>query len=164
MFRDIRSVQTLKPYRYWLLAIDFQNVTEPKNLLKIPFEVTHSSSLFVRHTKDYLYFGTHDGSSYAHSHNEWVIQGIALRSDKLFPAECRNQTEGQNSNDRLSKRIQLEDFAGYDIGRQVVFHIHDGWFYAITNCSAFEVVEVDWSSFYHCIRFRVDDPVLDELN
>ena len=129
-----------------------------------PVEVPYSSSLFVRHTKDYLYFGTHDGSSNKHSHNEWVIQGIALRSDKLFPAECRNQTEGQNSNDRLSKRIQLEDFAGYDIGRQVVFHIHDGWFYAITNCSAFEVVEVDWSSFYHCIRFRVDDPVLDELN
>ena len=135
----------------------------PKNLLT-PIEITYSSLLFVRHTKDYLYFGTHDGSSYTHSHNEWVVQGIALRSDKLFPEQRRSHDEGQSSNDRLCKPIQLKNFAGHDVGRQVAFHIHDGWFYAVTNCSTFEVVEVDWSSFYHCIRFRIDDPELNDWN
>lgn len=150
-------------YRYWLLAVDFEDAAEPKKILE-PVEVHFSSLLFVRHTRDYLYFGTHDGSSYTHSHNEWVVKGIALRSDKPFPVERRHQLEGQSTDGRECKPIQLKNFAGHDIGRQVAFQIHDGWFYAVTNCTSFELVEVDWTSFYHCIRFRVDDPVLSEEN
>ncbi|KAF2676173.1 hypothetical protein K458DRAFT_410650 [Lentithecium fluviatile CBS 122367] len=54
--------------------------------------------------------------------------------------------------------IQLHGFAGSELGATACFKIHDGFFYALTNCDAFGVIEVDYTSYYHCIRFPVDDP------
>jgi hypothetical protein len=38
-------------------------------------------------------------------------------------------------------------------GRDVV---HKDYFYALSNQTSFEGEEIDWTSFYHCIRFPLD--------
>src|SRR3712207_8711884 len=35
--------------------------------------------------------------------------------------------------------------------------IHDGYFYAVSNQSTHEVEEVDWTSFYYCIRIPLSN-------
>ncbi|KAJ9638813.1 hypothetical protein H2199_006673 [Coniosporium tulheliwenetii] len=56
----------------------------------------------------------------------------------------------------FSDFIQLDDFAGSDVGSTVAFEIHGGYFYALSNQTTFEAEEVDWTSFYHCVRFPLD--------
>ena len=62
----------------------------------------------------------------------------------------------------LTRRpVQLTDFAGSEVGATVCFKIHGDHFYAVTNQNSFEVEEVDWTSYYHVVRFAVDDPAPD---
>jgi hypothetical protein len=108
----------------------------------IPLE--SSSKLFVRHTSAFLYYGTHTGVA-SDGHHEWEVRGVSL--------------DGESFKTRQS--IQLVDFFGGDIGSTVAFEIHNGYFYAVSNQTSFDVEELDWTSFYHCIRFPLGDPYPD---
>jgi hypothetical protein len=102
-----------------------------------------SSKLFVRHTADYLYYGTHTGRG-SDGHHKWEIYGICLHDRVKMQAG--------------TKRLLLDNFHGSDIGSTVVFEIHNGYFYAISNQGTFEVEEIDYTSFYHVVRFPLDSP------
>ncbi|XPS78825.1 hypothetical protein M3J09_010829 [Ascochyta lentis] len=104
------------------------------------------SKLFVRHTSQYLYYGSHTGTSTNDGRRKWVIRGVALqRAFELSPKQGRP--------------LLLEDFHGNDIGSTVAFEIHDGFFYAVSNQGTYGVEEIDWTSFYNCLRFPLDNPV-----
>jgi hypothetical protein len=102
-----------------------------------------SYKLFARHTGSYLYYGTYTGMG-NHGHHEWEIQGVSL--DVEIPIEVDTHP------------LQLEEFFGTDIGSTIAFKIHDGYFYAVSNQGYFDVeaLELDWTSFYHCIRFPLN--------
>ena len=53
--------------------------------------------------------------------------------------------------------VQLQDFAGADIGTSVAFTIHDGHFYALSNQASHESEEVSWTSYYHYVKIAVED-------
>jgi hypothetical protein len=147
----------------WLMAVDI-SVTkgvnrEPEHMIQ-PKLLTSTSRLFARHTRDFLYYGTHSATG-GHGHKEWIIQGISMNSEKPFPAECRSQSTKPRANDE-SVKIQLYDFPGMDLGSTVVFKIHEDNFYALSNCSSFDVVEVDWTSFYHIRKFPLNKPPSSE--
>ena len=113
------------------------------------------SKLFVRHTAEYLYFGTHTGEG-SDGHRKWEINGcpISTMGDKQgchFPPI------------HLEANLLLDGFHGNDVGSTVAFEIHDGFFYAVSNQGTYEVEEVDWTSFYHCIRFPLDKPIDEAL-
>jgi hypothetical protein len=110
--------------------------------------LTSSSKLFVRHTAHYLYYGTHTGVG-ADEHHKWEIKGFSL-DDPDLALNC-------------AQPLLLEKFHGTDIGSTVAFEIFDGYFYAVSNQGTFEVEEVDWTSFYHCVRFPLENPVAAEL-
>ncbi|KAF2798289.1 hypothetical protein K505DRAFT_321996 [Melanomma pulvis-pyrius CBS 109.77] len=80
----------------------------------------------------------------SHSHHEWEIRGVSL--DEESPSLACPQP------------LQLEEFFGTDIGSTIAFQIHAGYFYAVSNQTSFDVEELDWTSFYHCIRFPLDQP------
>jgi hypothetical protein len=108
------------------------------------FPVTSASRLFVRHNSRYLYYGTHTGIG-DDGHHKWEISGISL--DEQFPLP------------ELERPLLFEDFHGTDIGSTVAFEIFDNHLYAVSNQGTFEVEELDWTSFYHCIQFPLDNPV-----
>ena len=137
-----------RPSDSWLLAISTKADTPDGHRLIASVELESSSRLFVRHTESFLYFGTHSGTG-THGHHEWRIQGISLDQKHAFPPD--------------TKPLQLEDFVGSDIGSTVAFEIHDGYFYALSNQTSFDVEEVDWTSFYHCVRFRLEQPFKNAL-
>jgi hypothetical protein len=116
--------------------------------------IDNSNRIFVRHTKEVLIFGRHTAHG-SRGHREWLIQAVSL-TDRHFQRYCRKAR--CNIYSMESDVIQLHDFPGSDVGSTVAFKIHDGYFYALSNCSAFDVVEVDWTSFYHCIKFPIDNP------
>ena len=111
--------------------------------------LTSSFKLFVRHTANYLYYGTHTGRG-DDGHRKWEIDGIPLNKTLGLPAR--------------EKPLLLDDFHGSDIGSTVAFEIHDNYFYAVSNQGTFEVEEIDYTSFYHVVRFPLDSPLPDNFD
>ncbi|KAH7380365.1 hypothetical protein DE146DRAFT_294335 [Phaeosphaeria sp. MPI-PUGE-AT-0046c] len=107
-------------------------------------QLTSNSKLFVRHNSRYLYYGTHTGIG-DDGHHKWEISGVSLDDQILLP--------------EAERPLLFEDFHGTDIGSTVAFEIFNDYFYAVSNQGTFEVEELDWTSFYHCIRFPLDNPV-----
>ncbi|KAK8139782.1 F-box protein [Apiospora sp. TS-2023a] len=123
----------------WLLILD----TEKQELVgSILLEST--IRLFVRNSGSYLYYGTH--SEYgADGFQKWVLRFFDL------------------SERHLSRRkFHLSNVVGYEIGSTVCFEIIDGYLYGLSNQTAFEVEEIDWTSYYYCFRFRLDEPEPDK--
>ncbi|KAK7928453.1 F-box protein [Apiospora marii] len=123
----------------WLLIFD----TEKQELIgSILLEST--IRLFVRNSGSYLYYGTH--SEYGpDGFQKWVLRFFDL------------------SERHLSRRkFHLSNVVGYEIGSTVCFEIIDGYLYGLSNQTAFEVEEIDWTSYYYCFRFRLDKPDPDE--
>jgi hypothetical protein len=119
------------------------NVTNERRLMKVVAPAS-TTRLFVRHTGRYLYYGTYSAMG-DHGHHEWEIESLSLDAKYPLPRDRRP--------------VQLSAFYGTDIGFNVAFEIHNGFFYAISNQTSFDVEELDWTSFYHCVRFPLDEPV-----
>ncbi|KAI4704284.1 hypothetical protein J4E81_001350 [Alternaria sp. BMP 2799] len=105
--------------------------------------LSECSKLFVRHNKHYLYYGTHTGIG-DDGHHKWEIEGISLHEDFRI-------TERE-------RPVLLDKFHGSDIGSTIAFEIHNNYFYAVSNQGTFEVEEIDYTSFYHVVRFPLDKP------
>ncbi|KAF2271482.1 uncharacterized protein EI97DRAFT_387770 [Westerdykella ornata] len=104
--------------------------------------IEDTSKLFVRHTSSVLYYGTHTGAGYS-GYREWELRGVSLDPGFRFSS---------------SVALPLEEFFGTDIGSTVVFEVHNKYFYALSNQTTQAVEEIDWTSFYHCIRFPINEP------
>ncbi|ATZ57101.1 hypothetical protein BCIN_14g02740 [Botrytis cinerea B05.10] len=119
----------------WLIAFSI----ETSEVLVVR-ELDSVERLFVRHDAQYLYYGTHSelGSD---NHKKWIIRGYNLTKREWF-----------------DQKVRLSDMVGSEIGSTVCFEFDNGYFYALSNQTSFEVEEIDWTSFYHCIRFPLASP------
>ncbi|PVI05276.1 hypothetical protein DM02DRAFT_610875 [Periconia macrospinosa] len=132
----IHYERKMRPSQSCIFAINTKK--DPGHEKRILGEITLASSykLFVRHTAEWLYYGTYSAMG-SNGHHEWEIRGVSLKN-------------GQKS------RLVLEGFFGTDLSSTVAFEVRDGFFYAVSNQTSFEVEEIDWTSFYHCIRFPLN--------
>ncbi|TVY91236.1 hypothetical protein LAWI1_G003701, partial [Lachnellula willkommii] len=103
-------------------------------------ELDSTEKIFVRHNREFLYFGTNSDLG-NDGHKKWVIRGYSFRGKEWF-----------------KQKIHLPDMVGNEIGSTICFEFHDEHFYALSNQTSFEVEEIDWTSFYHCIRFPLNSP------
>ncbi|KAB8072657.1 hypothetical protein BDV29DRAFT_192343 [Aspergillus leporis] len=116
----------------WLLAVDMRRKADcGRGRLRLRRQLESKQRLFVRHSQSYLYYGTHSGSSY-HGYQQWVVNCIQL-------------TTGKQMN---NKPVQLDGFAGSEIGQTVCFDMHQDHLYAVSTQTDFEEEEVDWTSYY----------------
>lgn len=111
-------------------------------------QLASDSRLFVRHNSRYLYYGTHTGIG-DDGHHKWEIDGVALYKEHPLP--------------KREHALLLDNFHGTDIGSTVAFEIHNDYFYAVSNQGTFEVEEIDYTSFYHWVRFPVDQPLSEAV-
>jgi hypothetical protein len=123
------------------------NITQNERVIR-EVELESGYKLFVRHTSNYLYYGTYTGIG-PHGHHEWEIFGVSLSTENPLPP--------------CTQPLQLEDFFGTDINSTIAFVIHDGYFYAVSNQTTFDAEELDWTSFYHCIRFSLAQPLKEAV-
>jgi hypothetical protein len=131
----------------WLLAIDLGvqdnkdgSCTRIKPLPRLQHRLCCTTKLFIRHNRSYLYYGTHSGLR-SDGHHEWLVTGFNLETGcPVAP-----------------KPFQLADFVGSDIGSTACFKIHESSLYAVSNQTSFEVEEVDWTSYYHCIKIPLGE-------
>ncbi|KAE8358474.1 hypothetical protein BDV27DRAFT_137677 [Aspergillus caelatus] len=126
------SVEIVERREAWLLAVDMRRKTEGgKGRLRLRRQLESKQRLFVRHNQSYLYYGTHSGAGY-HGYKQWIVN-------------CFELGTGKQTNE---KPVQLHDFAGNEIGQTVCFDVHQDHLYAVSTQTAFEMEEVDWTSFY----------------
>ncbi|KAH9900123.1 hypothetical protein F4778DRAFT_157458 [Xylariomycetidae sp. FL2044] len=121
---------------HWLLIFNARKQTV---LTEGPLEST--ARIFVRNNKHYLYYGTHSEEG-ADGFRKWVIRGLNMTTEKWF-----------------DQKMHLSNLVGYEIGITVCFEIIDDHFYGLSNQASFEIEEVDWTSYYYCFRFRLEEPV-----
>ncbi|EEH50066.1 uncharacterized protein PADG_06145 [Paracoccidioides brasiliensis Pb18] len=126
----------------WLIAIDVKpTCTRKQGRILLLKRLESTRRIFVRHNGSVLFYGTHSYFA-GHGHHEWVIHGWDL-------VNMRPLTE---------RPVQLENFVGSEIGTSICFEIHDDHFYAISTETGFEDEEIDWTSYYICIRFPTAKP------
>jgi hypothetical protein len=123
----------------WLIAFHL------KGVILAAQELESTDKIFVRHNKQYLYYGTHSEIG-TDGYKRWVISGYDFRTRKWF-----------------NQKIHLLDMVGSEIGSTICFEFYEGFFYALSNQTSFEVEEIDWTSFYHCVRFPLNSPCKDLL-
>ena len=124
----------------YLIAFETQN-----GKILLAYELPSTEKIFVRHNSDYLYYGTYSEEDF-HGHKKWVLRGYCFEREEWFP-----------------QRVFLGDLNGSELGSTICFEIHEGYFYALSNQTNYEVEEVDWTSFYHSIRFPICSPSKDLL-
>ncbi|KAF2851749.1 hypothetical protein T440DRAFT_393981 [Plenodomus tracheiphilus IPT5] len=132
----------------YIFAINTTAVPPNGRRVERAMQIASSSKLFVRHTSRYLYYGTHTGVG-DDGHHKWEIDGVSLNPNFPLPRRVRP--------------LLLEEFHGTDIGSTVAFEIHNDFFYAVSNQGTFEVEEIDYTSFYHTIRFPISDPQAEKI-
>ncbi|KAA8621683.1 hypothetical protein PtrV1_06184 [Pyrenophora tritici-repentis] len=120
--------------------------TDKRVIERIPLAAC--DRLLVRHNSRYLYYVTHTGRG-DDGERKWEIEGISL--DINFPLP------------RRERPLLLENFHGSDIGSTIAFEIHNNHFYAVSNQESSEVEEIDYTSFYHVVRFPLNSPLPDEV-
>ncbi|KAF9738927.1 hypothetical protein PMIN06_003582 [Paraphaeosphaeria minitans] len=120
-------------------------VSDQERLIK-KIQLEASYKLFARHTSCFVYYGTYTSVG-SQDHHEWEVQGVSLNEKNSLPCTP----------------LQLHGFFGADFGSTIALEIHEGYFYAVSNQSTFEAEEIDWTSFYHCIRFPLDSPKAESL-
>lgn len=121
----------------WLFALDL-TCTEPQKTPIIFFrQILATRNLFVRHNGAYLYFGTLTVPT-PEGHFEWLLHGVDLRTG--YPVDTA---------------IHLKHFAGSEIGQSVCFEIHKDHLYAVSSQTSVVAEEVDWTSFYCCLRISL---------
>ena len=103
-------------------------------------ELESVDKIFVRHNRQYLYYGTHSEIG-TDGNKKWVIHGYDFRGRKWF-----------------DQKVHLPNLVGSEIGSTICFEFYKEYFYALSNQTSFEVEEIDWTSFYHCIRFPLNSP------
>lgn len=130
----------------WLVAFDTGGHSSKgsSNRVRIVRRLRSARELFVRNNASFLYYGTHSRIVYhgQHDHYEWLIHGVDLLED-------RNLT---------GQPIQLENVVGSEIGSTVCFEIRDNYLYAVSNQTSHEEEEIDWTSFYVCVRIPLAKP------
>ena len=119
----------------WLIAFDIS-----KRTIMTVQELESTEKLFVRNNSEFLYYGTHSEIG-DDGYKKWVIHGVEFAKKKWFP-----------------HKVQLLDMVGSEIGSTICFEFHNNYFYALSNQTSFEVEEIDWTSFYHCVRFPLNSP------
>jgi hypothetical protein len=124
----------------WLIAFSIKT----KRILATK-GLASTDKIFVRHNKRYLYYGTHSEIG-TDGYKKWVIHGFDFKNRKWYP-----------------QKIHLPDLVGSEMGSTICFEFYREHFYALSNQTSFEVEEIDWTSFYHCIRFPLASPCKDLL-
>ena len=104
----------------------------------------------IRSDSRHILTATYSGVSVTpgnHPRHDWQIQ---------YTERYHHGGPGLTSiEDAWSSILQLRNFFGVDLGQTVVFELFDGYLYAVSNQSTFEVEEVDWTSYYHCWRISL---------
>ncbi|KAL2818879.1 hypothetical protein BJX63DRAFT_45207 [Aspergillus granulosus] len=117
----------------WLLAVDLQQRSRfgKSGRLRFRASLTSTQRLFVRHSRSYLYYGTHSAVG-PHGHTQWEVNCADLNTMK---------TTSENM-------VTLDKFAGMEIGQTVCFEVYQDHLYAISTLVDFQEEEIDWTSYY----------------
>ncbi|PVH89320.1 hypothetical protein DL98DRAFT_508410 [Cadophora sp. DSE1049] len=119
----------------WLIAFHIKS-----RRILATHELESTDKIFARHNSQYLYYGTHSELG-TDGYKKWVIYGYEYKTRKWF-----------------DQKVHLPDMVGSEIGSTICFEFYRNSFYALSNQTSFEVEEIDWTSFYHCIRFPLNSP------
>ena len=131
LLRDFDADSPILRSRAWLIAFDVNSA----QILVV--KGLHSNDIrFVRHSSNFLYYGIQEVDGL----KRWVVYGHEFGKSEWFDP------------------FYLRGIFGSEIGSQVCFEIFEEHFYALSNETSYENEEIDWTSYYTCLRFPLGSP------
>ncbi|KAL4931025.1 F-box domain protein [Aspergillus undulatus] len=117
----------------WMLALDLKpkSTYERGGRLRLRAPIESTQRLFVRHSRSFLYYGSHSAVD-TQGHAQWEVNCADLNTGKIVKQDM----------------VVLDRFAGNEIGQTVCFEVYRDHLYAISTLVDFEEEEVDWTSYY----------------
>ncbi|KAL8649492.1 MAG: hypothetical protein Q9210_004361 [Variospora velana] len=132
-------------WRSWVLVIDADYQKDAEDLdsdrVRLAVDLWTPEDIFVRNTTRYICFISPTGSSVNGRHREWVCKVWDLNEHEPRPMA-----------------MQIPELAVSELGQGLVFEIFGEYLYAVSTQSAFEMDEPEWTSFYTCYRFPLNNP------
>ncbi|KAI4123078.1 MAG: hypothetical protein LQ338_005449 [Usnochroma carphineum] len=132
-------------WRSWVLVIDADYVKNGDELtsdrVRLAVDLWTQADVVVRNDRRYICFMSPTGQSVNGRHREWVC--------KVWDLDDR---------DSRPMTLQIPDLAVGEIGQTLVFEIFNGYLYAVSTQSPFELDEPGWTSDYTCLRFPLENP------
>ncbi|KAK2754673.1 hypothetical protein FQN54_006806 [Arachnomyces sp. PD_36] len=123
----------------WLIALDITCTNPEKSPIVIFRSLVTTRNLFVRHNGRHLYYGTLSVPT-PDGHYEWLLQGVDMKTKQS-----------------LDSSVHLKNFVGSELGQSVCFEIYGDHLYAVSNQTSAVEEEVDWTSYYCCLRISLED-------
>ncbi|KAK1980107.1 hypothetical protein LZ30DRAFT_629825 [Colletotrichum cereale] len=123
-----------------LIILDLQ-----RKILLADHHLESTSKLFVRNTREHLYYGTHSLTG-DDGFKRWALKRFDIGKDQWAP-----------------DHLELEDLVGSDIGVTVCFEIFGDHFYGLSSLNSFEVYEGNWTSYYYGFRLPLGSTQAEDL-
>lgn len=132
-------------WQSWILLVEVDNYhsnnDQELDRVRLAIDLWTSEDIVARNNRRHVCIMAPTGTSINGRHREWVC-----RVWDLDDPESRPMT------------IQVPNLAVSEIGQGLVFEIFDGYLYAVSTQSPFEMDEPEWTSFYTCFRFPLKNP------
>ncbi|KAL8717946.1 MAG: hypothetical protein Q9225_004865 [Loekoesia sp. 1 TL-2023] len=128
-------------WRSWLLVVDVDQDKSERERVQLKVDLWTPEDVIVRNSRRYLCAMSPTGASVNGRHREWVCKIWDLEDPAPRPAV-----------------LQIPDLAVGEIGQGLVFEVFDGFLYAISTQAPYELEEPEWTSYYTCFRFPLENP------
>lgn len=131
-------------WQSWILVVDVNNYIgndQEPDRMRLVVDLWTPEEIVVRNDKLYVCIMTPTGTSLNGRHREWVCRVWVLSAPESRPMT-----------------LQIPDLAVGEIGQTLIFEIFNGSLYAVSTQSPFEMDEPEWTSFYTCFRFPLENP------
>ncbi|KAL8919293.1 MAG: hypothetical protein Q9208_006858 [Pyrenodesmia sp. 3 TL-2023] len=131
-------------WQSWILVVDIDNYTgndQEPDRMRLVVDLWTPEEIVVRNDKRYVCIMTPTGTSVNGRHREWVCRVWVLSAPESRPMT-----------------LQIPDLAIGEIGQTLIFEIFNESLYAVSTQSPFEMDEPEWTSFYTCFRFPLENP------
>ncbi|KAI9761248.1 MAG: hypothetical protein M4579_001168 [Chaenotheca gracillima] len=124
--------------RAWLICLNLYSESSGPAEIRLNLGWRSTKKIVVRNTTTHLFCGIWDDRR-INSPSDWCFYRYSLDPIEQLPAE-----------------IRLGRFVGSEPGVTSCFEIHDGYLYAVSSQSSMPNQEVEYTSYYHCVRVPVD--------
>ncbi|KAI4142286.1 MAG: hypothetical protein L6R39_004997 [Caloplaca ligustica] len=132
-------------WRSWVVVINADYKRDAEDLesdrLRLAIDLWTPEELVARNDAKHVCFMSPTGTSINARHREWVCSVWDI-----------NDPESEQMT------LQIPELAVGELGKSLVFEIFDGYLYAISTQSPFEMDEPQWTSYYTCFRFPLGNP------
>ena len=128
-------------WRSWLLVLDLSPNEGKRERIWLVEDLWTSENVIIRNDRRALCAISPTRLSANGRHREWLCKVWDLEHPTRRPTA-----------------LQIPNLAVGELGQGLVFEVFNGYLYAVSTQAPYELEEPEWTSYYSCFRFPLNNP------